>query len=66
MSEYYFNRDHGCHEIVEYNSPILVCLDRYPILRDLEKQLFENLLGVGVTRSEERISGLYKCNFHAT
>jgi predicted ArsR family transcriptional regulator len=63
MSEYYFNRDSGRHEIVEYNSPILLCLDRFPILRDLEKQLFERLLGVDIQRNEERISGLYKCVF---
>jgi predicted ArsR family transcriptional regulator len=65
MSEYYFDRESGRHEIVEYNSPILLCLDRFPILRDLEKQLFENVLGVSVSRNEERVSGLYKCLFKA-
>ena len=65
MSEYYYNRESGRHEIVEYNSPILLCLDRFPILRDLEKQLFENTLGIGVNRNEERVSGLYKCIFRS-
>jgi predicted ArsR family transcriptional regulator len=64
MSEYYFDRENGRHEIIEYNSPILLCLDRFPILRDLEKQLFENTLNTGIHRNEERVSGLYKCVFH--
>ncbi|MDR1191699.1 MAG: winged helix-turn-helix transcriptional regulator [Verrucomicrobiales bacterium] len=63
MSEFYFNRNRGRQEVIEYNSPILLCLDRFPILRDLEKQLFENILGVKIQRHEERVSGLYKCAF---
>lgn len=66
MSEYYFNRDTvpaGQHQIVEYNSPILGCVERFPILRDLEKSLFERVLGVEVQRREERVSGLFKCVF---
>ncbi|NJL19338.1 MAG: winged helix-turn-helix transcriptional regulator [Bdellovibrionaceae bacterium] len=63
MSEYYFDRENGHHQIVEYNSPILLCMDHYPILRDLERQLFEKVLTVPVRREEERVSGLYKCIF---
>ncbi|MDR2463271.1 MAG: winged helix-turn-helix transcriptional regulator [Verrucomicrobiales bacterium] len=65
MSEYYFNRDDGRQEIIEYNSPILLCIDRFAILRDLEQRLFENVLGVKIQRDEERVSGLYKCSFRA-
>jgi len=63
MSEYYFDRDNNRHQIIEYNSPILNCLDQFPVLRDFEKQLFEDVLGSAVQREEERISGLYKCIF---
>lgn len=65
MSEYYFDREHGLHQIIEYNSPILSCLERFPILRELEQSLFERVLGVPVERKEERISGLFKCVFSA-
>ena len=65
MSEYYYDRDTGHHQIIEYNSPILMCMDRFRILRDLEKQLFESILECGIVREEERVSGLYKCIFKA-
>lgn len=63
MSEYYFDPDTREHKIVDYNSPILVCIDRFSIIRDLERQMFERVLGVKVNRNEERVSGLYKCIF---
>lgn len=63
MSEYYFDRETGQHQIVEFNSPILACVERFPILRDLEKGMFERVLGATVTRKEERVSGLFKCIF---
>ncbi|MEM9446570.1 MAG: winged helix-turn-helix transcriptional regulator [Verrucomicrobiota bacterium] len=63
MSEYYYDRDSGYHQIVEYNSPILLCLDNYPILRELEKEMFTDLLSTSIERDEERVSGLYKCIF---
>jgi predicted ArsR family transcriptional regulator len=63
MSEYYFDRDVNEHHIIEYNSPILLCLDHYPIIRDLERQLAEKVLRCTVRRDEERVSGLYRCLF---
>lgn len=63
MSEYYFDPDHKQHQIIEYNTPVLAILDRYKILRDLERQLFEDVLGMRVQRQEERVSGLFKCVF---
>lgn len=63
MSEYQFDANTRKHQIVEYHSPILQVMDRYPILRDLEVQMFEKVLNVKVNRKEERISGLYKCVF---
>jgi len=65
MSEYYFDREHGLHQVIEFNSPILGCLERFPILRELEQSLFERVLGVPVERKEERVSGLFKCIFSA-
>jgi len=63
MSEYYFDRELGQHQIIEFNSPILACVERFPILRELEKALFERVLGATVNRQEERVSGLFKCVF---
>jgi len=64
MSEFSMEEDTGRFEIIEYNSPILICLDRFPILRDLERQMFEKLLKAPVKRDEERVSGLYRCVFY--
>jgi predicted ArsR family transcriptional regulator len=63
MSEYYFNPDIQRHQIIEYNSPLLVIADRFTILTQLENKLIENILGTRVQREQERISGLYKCQF---
>ncbi len=63
MSEFLMDDNTGRFQIIEYNSPILICLDRFPILRDLERQMFEKLLKAPVERGEERVSGLYKCSF---
>ncbi len=63
MSEYYFNVDIQRHQIIEYNSPVLPIADQFKILRQLENTLIENVLGVRVVREEERISGLFKCQF---
>src|SRR6201996_7934498 len=63
MSEYYFNPDLQRHQIVEYNSPVLPIADQFNILVQLENNLIETVLGVRVDREEERVSGLYKCQF---
>src|SRR5471032_1542203 len=63
MSEYYFNPDLQRHQIIEYNSPVLVIADQFKILTQLENALIENVLGVRVHREQERVSGLYKCQF---
>jgi predicted ArsR family transcriptional regulator len=63
MSEYYFNPDIQRHQIIEYNSPLLPIADRFKILLQLENSLIENILGTRVHREQERVSGLYKCQF---
>lgn len=63
MSEYYFNPDLQRHQIIEYNSPLIVIADRFKILIQLETTLIENVLGTRVQREQERVSGLYKCQF---
>jgi predicted ArsR family transcriptional regulator len=63
MSEYYFNPDLQRHQIIEYNSPVLTIADQFKILTSLENTLIETVLGVRVHREQERVSGLYKCQF---
>ncbi len=63
MSEYYFDPDARQHQIIEYHSPVIAVLDRFPLVRELEEKLFEQVLQARVVRAEERISGLYKCVF---
>jgi predicted ArsR family transcriptional regulator len=63
MSEYYFNPDIQRHQIIEYNSPVLTIADQFKILIQLENSLIENILGIRVHREQERVSGLYKCQF---
>jgi predicted ArsR family transcriptional regulator len=63
MSEYYFNPDLQRHQIIEYNSPLIAIADRFKILTQLETALIENVLGTRVQREQERVSGLYKCQF---
>ena len=63
MSEYYFNPDIQRHQIIEYNSPLLIIADQFKILLQLENALIENILGIRVHREQERVSGLYKCQF---
>jgi len=63
MSEYYFNPELQRHQIIEYNSPVLPIADEFKILIQLENTMIETVLGVSVQREEERVSGLYKCQF---
>ncbi len=63
MSEYYFDPDVRQHQIIEYHSPVIAVLDRFPLVRELEEKLFEQVLQARSVRNEERISGLYKCIF---
>ena len=51
-------------QILEYHSPILNLLDRYPIIGRLEQDMFEAILGTRVRREESRASGLYESAFH--
>jgi predicted ArsR family transcriptional regulator len=49
--------------IVEHHSPILDLLDAFPLIRRLEREMVERILGVRVDREEQRASGLYQCSF---
>jgi predicted ArsR family transcriptional regulator len=49
--------------IVEHHSPILDLLDAFPLVRRLEREMLERVLGVRVEREEQRASGLYQCRF---
>jgi predicted ArsR family transcriptional regulator len=60
MSE--LSRD-GPVAIVEYHSPIFDLLDEFPLVRRLEREMMERVLGVRIEREEEMASGLYRCRF---
>jgi predicted ArsR family transcriptional regulator len=49
--------------VVEHHSPILDLVDAFPLIRRLEREMFERVLGVRIEREEERASGLYRCTF---
>ena len=48
--------------IVEYHSPIFDLLEAFPLVRRLEREMMERILGVRVEREEEMASGLYRCS----
>ena len=64
MSQFTTEEKEGGPQILECHSPILNLLDRYPIVRRLEQDMFEALLGTSVRREETRNSGLYECAFY--
>jgi predicted ArsR family transcriptional regulator len=49
--------------IVEYHSPIMDLLEAFPLVRRLEREMFERVLGVRIEREEKVASGLYQCRF---
>ena len=49
--------------IVEYHSPIMDLLEAFPLVRRLEREMLERILGVRVEREEKMASGLYQCTF---
>jgi predicted ArsR family transcriptional regulator len=55
--------DEGGLVLTEYQSPVADLLEAVPIVRRLEREMMERVLGVKVTRDEEVASGLYRCRF---
>lgn len=49
--------------ILEFHSPVLEILDRFPRTRELERRLFEQLLNARVERREDRSGGGFKVAF---
>jgi predicted ArsR family transcriptional regulator len=49
--------------IVEYHSPIMDLLEAFPLVRRLEREMLERVLGVRIAREEKISSGLYQCSF---
>jgi predicted ArsR family transcriptional regulator len=49
--------------ILEYHSSIMDLIEVFPLVRRLEKEMFEKLLQTHVERHEERASGLFLCTF---
>jgi predicted ArsR family transcriptional regulator len=63
MSEFYMDPATGKFQILEYNSPLHGIAERFKIVYQLEKEMFEKLLGAKVERQMEKTGGLYKCVF---
>jgi predicted ArsR family transcriptional regulator len=49
--------------IVDFHNPIGDLLEAFPLIRRLEKEMMERLLGVGVERAEATAGDLYQCRF---
>lgn len=64
MSDFVTEPKEGGPQILECHSPIMNLLDKYPIVRRLEQDLFEAVLGTKVRREETRSSGNYECAFY--
>ena len=64
MSEFMIEPKEGGPQILECHSPIMNLLEKYPIMKRLEQDLFEGVLGTKVRREETRSSGNYECAFY--
>jgi predicted ArsR family transcriptional regulator len=64
MSQFITDDKEGGPQILECHSPIMNLLEEYPIVKRLEHDLFEAVLGTEVRREETRTSGLYECAFY--
>jgi predicted ArsR family transcriptional regulator len=64
MSQFTTEEKDGGPQILECHSPIVNLIDKYPIVRRLEQDMFEALLGTSVRREETRNSGNYECAFY--
>ncbi len=52
-----------CLALVDYHCPISELVEAFPLVRRLEKEMLERVLGVAVEREEKVASGLYECRF---
>ena len=64
MAQFATDEKEGGPQILECHSPILNLLEKYPIIKRLEQDLFEAVLGTKVRREETRSSGNYECAFY--
>ena len=64
MAQFVTDEKEGGPQILECHSPILNLLDKYPLVRRLEQDLFEAVLKTKVRREETRSSGNYECAFY--
>jgi len=63
MAQYLSSETDG-PQILEYHSPIMNLLEKYPIIARLEQDMFEAVLGTSVRREETHNSGLFECGFY--
>ena len=64
MAQLVIGEKEGGSQILEYHSPIMNLIERYPIIGRLEQDMFASVLGVPVRREETHNSGLYECAFY--
>jgi predicted ArsR family transcriptional regulator len=63
MSQYLSSEKDG-PQILECHSPIMILLEKYPIVARLEQDMFQAVIGTSVRREETHNSGLYECTFY--
>jgi predicted ArsR family transcriptional regulator len=64
MAQFITEEKEGGPQILECHSPILNLLEKYPLMKRLEQDLFEAVLKTKVRREEARSSGNYECAFY--
>lgn len=64
MAQFIMDEKEGGPQILECHSPVLNLLDKFPLVKRLEQDLFEAVLKTTVRREETRSSGNYECAFY--
>jgi len=49
--------------LIDYHSPLLDVVERYPLVARLETEMLSRVVGVPLRREESRASDLYRCRF---
>lgn len=57
-----YDEENG-YRVVEYHSPMKEIADEFPNVQRMEELMFSKVLGLQVTRTEDRVSGLMKISF---
>lgn len=58
------SKDGDNYALIEYHCPISMIAKKYPILCETEKELFQRVLGVEITREHHLMCGSHKCSYY--